>query len=430
MNILDDPQFVAFFKDRKNIHGKRKRTYKIVFEQYQEVVGLTPTQMIKEAKKQQEPDWDNRKYIDIDKRKITKYLKKFYNYLEKEKNNKESSIKVKIGIVRTFYEQFNIDLPKNVIFENNYIRTRKTDIPNWDDVEEVVEKLEDKKHIALVYFFVTSGIRSGDVCNLTIGDFLEATKKYHNGTLEDLLSKDPYEHSIRPAWDFDPEKTDYKGNICLTSNTPQAMKALFSYLNKRIMDGEPRERKDPLFRSSHKREKNVDKSHFYDSDTMGELFKKKINIIFNTKDDEGNILVRKDKFGYTFFRPHNLRKLFKTTCSTHLPKAMFEVEERANISKDLDILNLLTAHTPLNANITKAYEAVEHSDIDPYYFQLIPYLTIGEIKAKDAHSDEFKELKDEIKELKEEKNSDLEWISNLRKKYGDSKFQEMLEKED
>jgi integrase len=426
MNILDDPKMKLFFTKRKNINEKRKLTYETVFNEFYKLFGLTPSEMIKEAKKQQIPDWEKKIFIDIDDRNITRYLNEYYQYLEKAKKNKQSSIKVKIGIIRSFYNQFNIKLPKADVFTEHRSRTRKTDIPTWDDVKYVVEKLESKKYIALVYFFATSGIRSGDVCNLTIKDFLEATKKYHDGTLENLLSKDPYEYSIRPAWDFDPEKTDYNGNICFTSNTPQAVKALFSYLEQRTIDGYPVDNNSPLFRTRKERLANKSKSFFYDSNSMSDLFRNTINPLFDIKDDDGNIITRSDKLGYTFFRPHNLRKLFKTTCGSHMPKVMFEVEEKSNFVKDIDILSLLTGHDPINPKITKTYEAVSHDDIAPYYFHMIPYLTIGEIKAKDAHTDEYIEMRDRINKLEEEKNEDLKWIREFRKKYGDNVIENIL----
>jgi len=416
MTVLDDPQIEDFFTNRPNINDKRKQSYKTAFDHFYNLFGLTPTKMIEEAKNEQKPDWERKEFLDIEERNVTKYLKQYYLHMKNERKNKNSTIKKNLNMIRAFYEAYNIEIPKSPVLTQVSTRTRKTEIPDWDDVRYVVDKLESKKYIAIVYFLATSGIRNGDVCNLTIGDFLEATKKWHNGTLEDLLSKDPYEENIRPVWDFDPEKTStYSGNICFTSNTPQAMRALFDYLEKRIDEGYPVGNDTALFRSNIKRKKNNEKSFFYNTSSMSDIFTDTINPLFNTKDKDENIIVRKDRKGYSFFRAHNLRKLFTTTCSTNLPKVMYEVEEKGTLPKNIDILSLLTGREPLNSKITDTYEAVGHDDVEPYYFHIIPYLTVGEIEAKDVHSDEFKELKKQNKELTERMNVYEEFMNNFKK---------------
>ncbi|MGL6298824.1 MAG: hypothetical protein ACRC1M_06645 [Methanobacteriaceae archaeon] len=414
MNILEDPRLKSLIH-RRNISESRAADYKVTFNQIYELINKTPSELIEEAKQQQQPDWEKKRFLEMEERNVTKYLEEYYNFLKNVRKNKDSTIKLRMTIIRSFYSEYEIKLPKPVILSSTTNRTRKTDIPSWDDVETVVTKLESKKYIAIVYFFATSGIRSGDVCNLTIGDFLKATEKYHNGTLEDLLTKDPYEYSITPAWDFDPEKTDKKGNLCLTSNTPQAIKALFDYLEDRIKKGHDVSLDSALFRSNRIRTKNPEKSFFYKTSTMSDLFKDTINPIFDTHENN-NTIIRKDKKGYSFFRPHNLRTLFKTTCSTHLPKAMLQVEEKGTLSKNIDILSLLTGHEPLNSQITKTYEAVDYEDIAPYYYQLIPYLTTDKIKVKDMNTPEYLEMKKEVDDLKakeKERSRKEELLANI-----------------
>ncbi|MDR3063554.1 MAG: site-specific integrase [Methanobrevibacter sp.] len=253
-------------------------------------------------------------------------------------------------------------------------------MPSWQDVKKAVDNTENLKYKALILFLATTGLRVSDVVNLTIKDLLKATKQYHNGTIENLLEQDP--NNIIPVWDFDPQKTKDEGNLCITFNTPETTEYLFNYLKNRISKGYNTNNDSPLFNSTQTTKK-------YNSKSVTTIFKQVINPLVGNRLDTQN---------RAFFRPHNLRKLFKTTCSNNIGRVSIEVEEELPFTKQYDIVSILAGHKPHNSQITEIYEAIDSEDIKPYYFHLIPYLSINKVKIKDIKSDEYIKLENKLKD--------------------------------
>lgn len=215
MNIADDPKLNRMFT-QKNLSQSRRRMYLYNFKEMYNLTGLTPSELIAEAKEEQKPSLDQSNQIifkDVEDRKVTEYLYKYYACME-EKKLKSSTIKTKMGVVRSFYKSFRIILPVNIQINIPNQLIREGDIPNLEDIKKGVEQAKYLKYKAIILLISTSGIRSGDVRHLTIGDFLNATKEYHNGTLDELLHS---KKDIIPTWDFMPRKTIKQGNICTHS---------------------------------------------------------------------------------------------------------------------------------------------------------------------------------------------------------------------
>lgn len=382
MGIENDEKLNMLF-ERRDISENRKRTYLLVFNEIYELLGKTPSELIKEAKKQQKPDWIKQEFLDIDERNISIYFSKYHIYLKNTRKNSKGTINLKMVTFESFYREFNIELPKTPEKKNKIPRVRKKDIPSWEDVELALKKVESLKNKAIILFILTSGLRGGDTSKLTIGDFLEATEKFHNGTLEDLLKQD---HSnIIPSWYIDAEKTSRRGNLCITFNTPEAVEAIFNYLEQRIDKGYSVDVDTALFRSDH----SIN-NHFLNSDSIGRIFRTINKKIFNAAEDN---------LGRVFFRAQNLRKLFISTCSANLPKAMFAVEESSTRVKELDYLAVLAGHKPSKGDMTISYDAIEPEDIEPYYLQLTKYLSIGKVEPKDIKSADYIEMQNKLNKM-------------------------------
>lgn len=387
MNVLED-QKIKMLISRRDLSKNRIKSYKRVFTEINELFNKTPSELIEEARNEQLPDWDNKIFIEMEDRKISYYFNEYYNYLKNVRKNNPGSIQNKHNVLRAFYREYNIEVPKPINLKIRTPRVRKRDLLSWEeDVEKAVEETESLKLKAIILFLVTSGLRISDMVKLTIGDFLEATEDYHNGTIGDLLKQDP--SNIIPSWDFDPQKTQNEGNLCITFNTPETVKAIFNYLNKRILNDYSVSDDSPLFRSNTYHQSN---NYFYESSSISFIFREEINPLIGSP---------KDKIGRALFRPQNLRKLFETTCNKHIGKAMFAVEEKKNEGTEWDIVALLTGHKPYNAQIKHIYDAVEPEDIKPYYEQLIPYLSTNKVDVKTYKSQDVIEMEKIVHEAEE-----------------------------
>lgn len=81
------------------------RVQSISMNQYCELIGKTPTELINEAREDQE----NIRWVK--KRRIKSYLIKFLRFM-KDKNLSPSTTETKMGHIRSFYIEYEIELPK------------------------------------------------------------------------------------------------------------------------------------------------------------------------------------------------------------------------------------------------------------------------------------------------------------------------------
>lgn len=347
---------------RRNLSAEREKQYNIAFSELFFLLGKTPTQLLEEAKKEQEPYLDETRIpriMAIDDRKVNQYQFLYHDYLTK-KGNAETTKKEKIQTLRSFYREYYIDLPRSIKFYTKTNRLRTSDIPTWIDVKDSLNYCKTPREKAIVSLIATSGIRESDVVRFTIKDFLDATAIYHDGTIDDLLTKNPFD--IVPLYDFMPIKTINQGNLCITFNTGECSYYIFEYLNERIEEGYSVKPKDPLFRG-------LKYPHFMKPAVILRLFQR-----LNKELKAG-----KDKNGvYGKFRSHNLRKLFSSTCRRNITK----INTNNDKYSQLDLISIFTGHTPPNMSNVEVYDAVDDMDGEDNYLRktyesLIPYLSIS-----------------------------------------------------
>ncbi len=388
---ITDKKIKEYIEDR-NLSQKRINEYNLIFSEYKKVIkrilkkeDVNYTYLIKQAKKeQQKPFKDNKgkiMYIDIPERSIAEYLKAYKNYLTHETTNKQITIKNKISSIRTFYDDYEIQLPKNFKFDPQLpIRVKKGDIPDIEDVGKGVRVAKSLRDKAINVFVFSSGMRLSDVAPITMYDFLQSTEKYHNGSIENLLKKDP--ENIIPTWDFIPEKTKKKGNLCITFNTTECVEYVFEYLEERIEKELPIEDDTALFRS------NV-YPNFFDPNSLGKIF---------TRINKYHFQNKKDNLDKSFYRAHNLRKLFLSIARNKNSDANSKLDEESKI----DIVSVLGGHKPPGATIKEVYEYADVDIFKKYYEGLLPFLSIRDNKSHNYKSDDVIKME---KQLEVERNA-------------------------
>lgn len=382
--LLEDQKFQQM-KIRKNLSKARIKTYKQTFQDMYELTNKTPSQLINEAKEEQQPYIKDNKIVfpDVEDRKVTKYLYSYYNHL---KNNglKTSAILVYISALRAFYTEYRVELPKNFSNESQKEIIREGDIPNIEDIRKAIESTNNTRNKAIILLMASSGIRGVDLRNFKVSDFTEATKEYHNSNkIDDLL--DTKSNNIIPTWYFMPQKTKKKGNICITFNTPECSEWIINYLKIR----------DNLTESSY----------LFESRQKKKLSAQSLITILKRINDD---LFGKSRNNKRFLRPHSLRKFFITTCNHN--------------ANDLTKVNILSGHSS-RSSVHDAYNEVNTGVMKRFYTRLIPYLSIRDTKVHNVESDDYLRLEKELKETnkklmkaeKEKENFKKEILAELKK---------------
>ena len=379
---------------RRNLGKSSMIKYNVVFREIYGLIGKTPSELIAEAKKEEQPFINEEgipEILDLSERKINTYQLAYNNYLE-SREIAESTKKHKMLMFRAIFKEYDIKMPRMVQYNTLISRTRVNDIPSWDDVRRSLDFCKSNRDKALVCLLATSGMRGGDVVRLTVQDFLEATSIYNHGmNLDELLSKNPYE--IIPCYDFFPEKTKKDGNLCITFNTGECSYFIFKHIKARLDEGYPVELESPLFGGTGRF------SNFLTVDWLRRILQS-LNVSLNLGRDKNGL------FGK--FRGHNLRKLFSTTCRQNITNVVVKADKYS----ELDVVSIFTGHTPPNMGNSEVYDAVDSEDhFDSYlrknYEALIPYLTIDKkvVPIKEGNKNlEF----DEIMKIKESVNALLD----------------------
>ena len=363
---------------RKNLSKSRIDLNIIAFTKMYELTGLTPTELIDEALEEQEPRLINGqlRFKQINDRKITRYLYNYYFFLQQE-NYKLQTIQTRMATVRAFYNEYDVELPKNIQLQNNKPLVTEGDLPARKDILKALQSTNNKRNKALILFLASTGIRSNDALEFKVHDLIQGCKNYNVTSLNELLNIDA--DNVVPGFYFRPQKTIRSGNICCTFCTPECFKSLQDYLKTRPYLTED----SPLFTNRFNEK----------------LSRDAVIRIFKTIND--------NEFGFVnnqrFFKAHNLRKWFVSQCNQH--------------SGDLLKVHILAGHSI--SRIDATYNEINVDVMRRFYISLIPHLTVNPTRVKSVKSREYLELERRLKEqelenqrLKEEFDRRLDSLVN------------------
>jgi len=351
--MKDDDMVKEFFRNR-DLSANTQARYLQVFKLYSTYTGLTPTEHIDEAEAEEEAR------VMMRKRKIKTHLMGFKEFLY-SKEYSELNIKNTVSTVRSFYSEFEIDLPRLKI--NRKYRKKETidDIPTKKHLENILSHA-NLKYQAIILLMMSSGMGAAEIRSLSYGDFLRSIKDYYEppvnakvdiGELIYILDKKENENEVIVAtWHITRVKTKMP---YITFSTSESIKAILKYLNQ----SPPETPDSPLFRA--KRNKNAEIS------AQGFL------VYFNRLNKTcgyGNT----GKFG--FFHSHVLRKYYASTLyKLKIPE--------------------LVVHWMLGHRVDPVTEAYFKSDLDflkNQYIDCIPELSMEQTEILKMETDEYKEL--------------------------------------
>lgn len=349
--ITEDPWIEKMFI-RKGLRENTKQTYYVAFIQYCELTNKTPTQLRKEAVKEQ------KEIDDIFDRHVTDYLMEYYVTLKK-KGLKPMTIKTMLSRIRAFYVEYKIELPDAMVIKEKPRLKKKSEIIHITDVREAVNSTSNSKFKAIITLAASSGMRAGDIRKLTIEDFITSTTDYHDSDniyeIIPILEK----YKVVPCFEFISEKTD---NHTITFCTPECVKYTLTYLKTRT---EQLENDDPLFATApHKA---------YSHRGFAVLFENINDKIWGQEKDTPR----------RFFRSHALRSFFGTVVSSKgTPYPIYKKMMGQSLSR-----------------VDDAYVIVQNKNAcKEEYLKVMKYLTTDKIETYDVKSKEYITLESRVEE--------------------------------
>jgi hypothetical protein len=346
----EDPLFIEFHTDR-NLSETSITHYKWALDKYAAFNGKTLTELINEA------DTEEEKGIRGKNRQIVKRLKNFRSDLIKN-GSSPATIQTYFTKVKTFYKHFGIEIPYIPPAKMpNGRHERYSDIPTIDDIRQVIESTSNLKHKAVILFMSSSGSAMNETISLTVQDFINATKDYHDSTtINDVLDELEGQKDVIPIFELVRAKTNYFYYTCCS---PEATIAIVKYLKTQSKIGHD----DKLF----------------DIDKPG------LKAVFNRLNDNngfGKITPRMN-----FFHSHALRKFHATTI------------------EDVDLANELQGRK--SNPIKEAYFKKNPKRLRERYTPYLNKLMINRAETFTIESEEFKTVKRELDKQKKQ-NMELE----------------------
>lgn len=267
--MISDDLFLGFCRNR-NIKDSTIKSYRSAILKYESFHKMSMKDLIEEAIKEDECS------IPLKNRHIKKRLLHFRAFLLGS-GLSITTVRTYFSRIKTIYRHFEIELPYivSIKFDEEYLSSYG-DLPTKYDIKMACD-ISSIAFKAVVLFISSSGCSKAETLSLTVGDFLMATRDYHNGEpIDDILRLLVNSKDIVPAFYLKRVKTNkFYHAFC----SPEAS----HYIVKYLLSRENLTLEDKLF-------------DFTDS-----------SLIYNFKKVNDNL-----SFGfvgkYRFFRSHALRK--------------------------------------------------------------------------------------------------------------------------
>ena len=277
-----DEEILNEFVKVRNLNNRTVYGYKNAIKLYTTFNDMSLVQLLKEAEDDEENGirWKNRK--------LKQRLMNFRLFLQE--NYLISTVKVHFQRILTIYRHFEIEIhnlpPMNIKNTNKLRPIMFEDLPTKEIINDAVN-IANPIMKAIILFISSSGCARQETLNITIQDFIDATREYHDSDdIYEIITILIKRNDVVPIFKLKRQKTN---KFYFTFCSPEAVKYILDYLiiSKRKLKNE-----DKLFKT------NLDYLNTYF---------KEINEILNLNK------VRK----YNRFRSHMLRKFHASALYNH-----------------------------------------------------------------------------------------------------------------
>lgn len=429
-SVINDKIFKAYANDKKNNSKKTMKEYRKTLDKFCKAIDKPLNEIIDELKMEQSIkveeiiSQDNNKTIirtlEFDVNSPDSTVKKYHHQFESyclERGNKNSTANKHIKRIRTLLKANDIKLPKWEFL--------KEEPPKWEllEKEDIKFVLDECSiiHKSLILFMLSSGMRVGDCVTLTIGDFMDATRAFHDFVdAEDFIDNAPQD--MMGFWSFEPGKTERYDIKCKTFNSPESSNIILQNIRRLKNEYYPRKRKRLEKKlkdetDEKKREELIEKIETLKISKNNALFGSRnslytgpmkvesISTLFPAKNkklcdwriskirkaiEDGEISAEdydKKVAEIPKFHAHACRKYFETMISRNCG--------------DLRICTLMEGHaSPVKTD--PHYIKKEYNEVQEIYLQAIEDLTIENVDSKLLSNKKISELESTIENLKAE----------------------------
>ena len=414
--VTEDVYYTNFIKSKTNITDLTKLNYQRALKKFVLATNTPLEKIVTECKNQQDRviekiinhGTDEEDNQIIEKRIITfdvnspdslikQYLDKFINSA-REKGNSNTTIGQNLMLITSFLKYYKITLPD--------MEKLKKDPKKWYLLEKEDFKyiLNDSPliHASLIKFLQSSGMRISDALSLSIGDFMEATRDYHNFIdVNEFIDNAPAD--MVGTWYFHPQKTMKFQVPCLTFNDPETSNLILQHLRKIKNEYIPYAKKkydydkvisknDALFGSQ--KSKYIEPLHPNPTGTQFWVKNKKLREwrILKIKEAIKNGEIAPEDYDKEVakiprFHAHACRKYFETTIAKNCG--------------NLRICTLMEGHvSPIATDSSYIKQDIEN--VKEYYMSAIDDFSLEKTKVKVYTSEVRKEMEEKINMLEKQ----------------------------
>ena len=373
----NDESIIEYYAESRNLHPETKRNYTTYLRQYKEYFNLTLKELLDEAETEEEKGirWKHRTL----KKRLIDYRIHLYNTYA------IATAKSRFSKIQAFYRHFDIEIHQLPRFSvKNLEKLPPTNYASLPDKEVIRAAVDIATPVmkALILFMSSSGCGRAETLSLTVEDYIEATKDYHQGgNIEEIIETIDQHEDVVPTFNVLRKKTN---KYYITFCSPEAVHAINTHLlnrNTLTLDSK-------LFK--------INKDYFIEA---FELINDKLGL---------------GKVGhYIRFRSHMLRK--------------YHASALMNDGMSRDLVNDLQGRTkPLTE---ESYFFTDTESLREAYVEHLPALMIGkEIEKITVKSKEFIQLESKLKEKTDEVASVNERIDSIEKILGDLGIDGIVEK--
>ena len=356
-----------FFRER-NSSKSTQTTYSRSVKYYEQLTGHSIEECIRIA---DDEEYNNIRWKNTQTREwILAYRDWVYQ------NYNVSTAQLYLTAIITIYRHFEITIPPLPYYSKKGLRhsapINYNDLPDREILTECL-RVASPLVRSLILFMSSSGISRIDVLNLTIDDYLEATRDYHQHdnsvkyAIRDMEDKD-----IIPTFHLRRQKT---GQEYFTFCSHEAVKSINSYLLTRT---EILHRDRPLFK----------------------INERYINMVF----ERLNGYFQLGKVGnYNRLRPHMLRK--------------YHASQLAESGMSTDHINLLQGRK-VTGVAHEHYIRIKPETLREEYIKALPYLVVEDINKYKTELETVKEENVKYKSELEDIFNRLEQLEKLKPKGG------------
>lgn len=351
---------------KKDLSESTQSLYLLGLKKYCELVEKSPDELLEEAESEED------KGLRLRKRKIDLYLPKFKKYLE-DTNKSPQTIKVYLSAVKSFYKTYQIEIPEisnkvnDICLEKNNGR-----LLTRDDIHKMIETSPIREK-TIIYLMALTGMSQAEVRNLTIRKFLDTVNESVDKkieTIDDLFENEKLLNDVVLSMEVTRQKVNYRYHTFIP---PEVTRNIILYLKDRVYG-----RNDKI------RIMEYNKALFV-SNTGDKLTKQGIASNFNRIGKKAGFNVN-EKGEYGFWRSHGMRKYFISTIINNVG--------------DHILADYLVGHKI--SPIKRAYWKADPEKLKRKYLDVLPYLSIDEIRVKDVKSEEFKIIETEMQKKDDE----------------------------